>query len=260
MIPDSDSKLRKIERELYTTDIVPPKRRENLHAPVYDAPEDWTGPKSQKANGSFMASNQSSSLFKKIFIGSLGFLVVAGIILGISFLAGGNAISSKNVDIVITAKSLADGGENFPADVTITNRNKVQMQQATLTLSYPNTGSTDPNAVTRVTRDIGTVDVGASHDESFPVQLYGTQGSVQPITADVQFNVPGSNAVYDATNSFSSIHASKAGEPVQGKAVHGASNGNSSGKRSAQDHAAEFNNTRSPKQMKTAEDGTYAFV
>ena len=200
MIPDEDSRLRKIERELYTTDIIPPKRRENLHAPVYDAPDDWVNPKTTGTPAQSMTSNQSTSLFKKIFFGSLGFLVIAGIVFGVSFLTGGNAISSKNVDITITTKSLADGGSDLPVNITITNRNKVPMQLTELTLSYPNTGSAD-SAVTRVTRDVGTIDVGASHDESFTVQLYGTQGSVQPIMADVQFNVSGSNAVYDATNS-----------------------------------------------------------
>jgi len=202
MINDEDSRLRRIERELYTTDIQPPANRGLLHDHKVNAPEDWNRPTSSSDSRISMSSQPTNnSWFKRIFLASLGFFVIALGIFGFSLLTGNNSISGKNVAVTITTKTFADGGESLPIDITIVNNNKLDLQLATLDLSYPDGNTNDPTAVTHINRDIGTLAVGATHDESFTVQLYGQQGSLKNITADVQFRVAGSNVVYDATSS-----------------------------------------------------------
>ena len=199
MIPDDKSHLRKIERELYTTDIQPPTKRGFLHDKAVDAPEEWDVPHNDKETLSPSMSPKipTSSIFKKIFLASLGFLILAVIILGISFLTGSNNISAQNVDVTVTSESFIAGGENLPVQVSIMNRNKVGLELATLVLEYPQGSVSDPTAVSRISRDIGTIAAGDTHMETFNVQLYGPQNSQKAITAHLEFHVTGSNAVYD---------------------------------------------------------------
>lgn len=203
MISDDDSHLRKLERGLYTGDGTLPQSRHVLHAKKFDAPDDWGTP---LENPSFTPMSNKpttpSSFFKKLFLGSLGILVIALIFFTISFLTGGNTISSKNVELTITAKTFVDGGEDLPVTVTIVNKNKLALELATLTLQYPEGNPQNPNAIGTISHDIGTMAAGETRNESFDIKLYGQQNSIQNLTAHMQFDVAGSNAVYTNDNQF----------------------------------------------------------
>jgi hypothetical protein len=205
MIPDDKSRLRKIERELYTTDIVPPAKRGILHERKTEAPDDWRAPDSSRFGTMKKEaySRSGGSVFKKIFLGSLVFLVLALVFFGISLLTGGNSISANNVDVAITTKSFVDGGETFPVDVSVINRNKVSLELATLTLQYPDSSSSSVNGMSSIHRDIGSLDVGGTHQETFNMQLYGEENSQKQITAHIEFRVPGSNVVYSKDQTYS---------------------------------------------------------
>ncbi len=197
MIDDNDSQLRKAERELYTTDIHPPKRRSVLHEEKITPNKDWKHSGIPVLSGVPMHTPQkTTSVFRNIFLTSLGLLVIAVIILGISFLKGGNAISEKNVNIIVTTKSFVDGGESLPVEVTIVNKNKLAMELGTLVLEYPQGNDDNSGATTRIERDLGVIPAGATHQESFRIQLYGAQNSQRNIIAHIQFRVQGLNAVY----------------------------------------------------------------
>lgn len=200
MLDDEHSRLRKAAHEIYTTDIQPPQRRSVLHEEKVVSSDDWKSP--VQPPDSFQPMKpiiKTTSWFRNIFIASLLFLVVAVVVLGVSFYNGGNSISEDNVEIAVTTKTYADGGESLPVDVTIINKNKVPLELATLVLEYPE-GSGDASGtgtVARISHDIGTIGAGATDQETFTVQLYGTQNSQKTITAHMEFNVEGSNAVYD---------------------------------------------------------------
>ncbi len=203
MISDDDSHLRKLERGLYTGDgtVAPP--RHVLHAKKFDAPDEWGTP---VQNSSFISMSNKpktpSSFFKKMFIGSLGVLVIAMVIFGVSLLTGGNTISSKNVQVTITAKTFVDGGEDLPVDVTIVNKNKTSLELATLTLQYPEGNAQNSNAIGTISHDIGTMAAGETRNESFDIKLYGQENTVENLTAHMQFDVTGSNAVYTTDQQF----------------------------------------------------------
>ncbi len=197
MTDDDTSRLRRIERELYTTDIQPPAKRGFLHDKKVEASKDWGDLDKKIETSKFTGSTSPGSLFKKIFLGSLVVFLLSVGFLGISFLVGDNSISATNVDVVVTAKTFVDGGENLPVDVTVVNKNKLPLELATLVLEYPDGGSENAGTMARVSRDIGSLGVGESRDERFAVQLYGPENSQKQITAHLEFRVSGSNAVYD---------------------------------------------------------------
>lgn len=198
MIKDEDSNLRKIERQLYTTDIQPPSKRSLLHGRAVDAPQSWNDSTTARSEElPILKKKNPVSMFRNVFLGSLVFLVIAVIVLGVSFIGGGNSISAKNVDIIITTKSFVDGGENLPVDISIVNRNKLPLELATLVLEYPQGTDDNQNAITRIERPFNTLGSGDTRKESFILQLYGQQNSQKTLTARVEFHVPGSNAVYN---------------------------------------------------------------
>lgn len=197
-ISDEHSRLRKMNSDLYMTDIQPPNKRAILHGDRTQAPNDWTT--SQKKEPSMTLSRdtkQTPKIFKRMFLGSFAFLLVAGLIFGSSFLLGGNSISSNNVSLSITTKSFVDGGEDLPVEVSIINKNKLPLELATLILEYPTGGDENLNAVSRISRSIGSLAVGDTRVESFNLKLYGIQNSQKTITARLEFHVQGSNAIYD---------------------------------------------------------------
>lgn len=198
MIDDEHSNLRKVARELYTTDIQPPTRRSILHEEKVVSNDAWkSAVVADSRDYAITKPKAPTSIFRNMFFGSLILLVVALIILGGSFITGGNTISEKNVDIVITTKTFVDGGESLPVDVTLVNRNKLGLELATLVLEYPQGGDDNAGTMGRIERELGSLAAGATRQESFTIQLYGTQNSERRITAHIEFRVQGSNAVYD---------------------------------------------------------------
>ncbi len=200
MIDDNRSRLRKISQELYATDITNNDRRSRLHEEKVVYADDWKTEHEDTSFTPMTPKKPSTSVFKKIFLGSLAFFVIALGFAAISFLSGGNTISEKNVDIVITTKSFVDGGETLPVEVTLVNKNKLPIELATLVLEYPQ-GNQDETvasgALARIPREIAQVPAGATHQESFSIQLYGTENSKRTITAKLDFRVQGSNAIYN---------------------------------------------------------------
>lgn len=199
MISDDESRLRKLNRELYTNKKEEPKARGFLHEKKIDAPDDWMTEAHDEPI--VVPKIKTHSFFKKIFFASLGFLIIAIAFFGISLLFGGNTISAKNVQITITAKSFVDGGEMLPVDVSIVNRNKLPVELATLVLQYPEGNASNPDAIARIPRQVGSIGVGDTHNESFSIQLYGEEGSTKEISAHLEFRVQNGNAVYSQQGS-----------------------------------------------------------
>jgi hypothetical protein len=200
MINDDESLLRKASQDLYTKNSTPPAKRSFMHDKKIDAPDSWLDSHSSVITSSPMSQKPKTiSWFKNIFLVSLGFLIVALMVAGFSFLRGANSISSRNVEIAVTTRSFVDGGEQFPVTVTITNKNRTSLELATLVLSYPEGNQSNPEAVRRITRDIGTLSSGATRQESFDIVLFGEEGSQRLLQASLDFRVTGSNAVYTST-------------------------------------------------------------
>lgn len=194
MIDDQKSQLRKIEHELYVTDIQPPRQRSVLHEDRLVVPDHWDDGEKITTSSSPMQPPSVVSWFQRIFFASLAFLVIALGIFGATFFFGGNTLSEDKVALNLTVKEFVDGGESLPVEIDITNNNKVGIELATLTLSYPEGEEGTP--ALSIKREIPPLAAGATHHESFEVQLFGAENSRKPLTAHLDFHLAGSNAVY----------------------------------------------------------------
>jgi hypothetical protein len=145
------------------------------------------------ANKFFM----KTSMFKKIFIFSVGFFIFALCYALFVFFAGSNTVSNDNIDISVLGNNFTAGGETLDLVVGITNKNSSPLDLVDLVVEYPKGGEEDSLTDTeRLRQSLGTIPAGAVRNENVKLVLFGEQGSVRPIRITLEYRVAGSNAIF----------------------------------------------------------------
>ncbi len=146
----------------------------------------------------------SVSGYKRFFIFSFFFFLVAFAVLAFSVYRGALTLSAKNVDLVVLGSSFVAGGEELPIQVEIVNKNSSDLVNATLTLDYPK-GATDVagSDVVHIEKVLGTIGSGKTKSEEFSVVLYGEQGTDRTITAKLSYTLAGSSSTFQKEKVFS---------------------------------------------------------
>lgn len=138
-----------------------------------------------------------TSLFKRFFIYSLVFFVLALCYGGYMFFLGGNTVSNNNIDISILGNTFTAGGEDLPLQIGITNKNTLALDLVDLVIEYPKSSSVDLSGeVERIRESLGSIPSGAVRNENVKVVLFGEQGTVRPIRVSLEYRVEGSNAIF----------------------------------------------------------------
>lgn len=142
--------------------------------------------------------------YKRFFIISFVFFLIALAAALFSIYRGAVTLSSKNVDMIILGNSFVSGGESLPIQIDITNKNSVDLVEAELTLAYPR-GSFDgdESQIERKKASLGTVGSGKTKIQPFDVVLYGEQGSSRILIATLEYKLAGSNSVFVKESNFS---------------------------------------------------------
>ncbi len=143
-----------------------------------------------------------TSMFKKFFIFSIGFFVLA---LGFAFFTyfnGGNTVSNNNIDIAVLGNTFTAGGEELPLQVEITNKNNAALELADLVVEYPKSTSGVTGDTDHVRVSLGTIPAGTVHMENVKITLFGEQNSIQPVKISLEYRVEGSNAIFVKATDF----------------------------------------------------------
>lgn len=165
-----------------------------------DVSRDWNTPKPDAELS--LKPKRRYRLYILLF-SMLIFLTTAGIT-GFYIYSGGNAISSENINLNITAPHTLGGGEVMQAQVGITNQNNVAIESATLIVSYPAGSQT----VTEPTENlyekrfpVGTLESGEVKNVAIDAVIYGEEGDEQQLKATLEYSVAGSDGMFykDAT-------------------------------------------------------------
>ncbi|MEI6580720.1 MAG: hypothetical protein WCO07_00940 [bacterium] len=159
-------------------------------------PESWAKEEQMKSNiqEKFF---KKTSVFKKFFIFSIVFFVLALGYASYMFFAGGNTVSNDNIDIAVLGNTFTAGGEELPLQIEITNRNSSLLELADLIVEYPKGSSGDLSKDTERLRDsLGTIPSGAIKKDNMKVVLFGEQGSVRQVRVALEYRVEGSNAIF----------------------------------------------------------------
>jgi len=147
--------------------------------------------------------------YKRFFLFSLFFFLLALGALAFSVYRGALTLSSKNVDLVVLGNSFVAGGEDLPIQVEIVNKNSSDLLNVVLTLDYPK-GATDAagSDVVRIEKSLGTIASGKTKSEEFGVVLYGEQGMSRTITARLSYTLAGSSSTFQKEKAFSVLVSS----------------------------------------------------
>jgi hypothetical protein len=165
------------------------------HPRKLDVPDSW-----QKEETKYNSPEKffmKTSIFKKFFLFSVGFFVLALAYSAYMFFIGGNTVSKNNIDITIVGNTYTSGGDELPLIIGITNRNNSALQLVDLIIEYPKSSSEDITQNTERLRDsIGTIAPGETKNDNIKVVLFGEQGSIRPIKISIEYRVEGSNAIF----------------------------------------------------------------
>src|SRR3989344_5349676 len=78
-----------------------------------------------------------TSMFKKFFIFSIVFFILALGYASYMFFARGNTVSNDNIDISVLSNDFTAGGEEYPLLLEIVNRNSSSLELVDLVIEYP---------------------------------------------------------------------------------------------------------------------------
>ncbi len=144
-----------------------------------------------------------TSMFKKFFIFSIAFFVLAVSYASYMFFAKGNTVSNNNIDISILSNAFTAGGEEYPLLLEISNRNNSPLELVDLVVEYPKSSQDSLSQDNEHLRlSLGTIPAGGVRNENVKLVLYGEQGSTRPIKISIEYRVEGSNAIFVKEKSY----------------------------------------------------------
>ena len=195
-VTDKD-KIEKLKKKLFDNDIskLRKEHRGVMHEIPVEAEKEWKHD-DLKPRDNTPSIIMKPTIFKKFFIGSLIFLVVAALFAAYSFFGQTHVASNSNVNLEIVGNGFSPGGEELPLQVVATNNNTTDIEYASLLLEYPK-GSEDieNGALERKSTDIGTIESGKSFSYDARVVLYGEQGATRLVKATLEYRLKNSNAI-----------------------------------------------------------------
>jgi hypothetical protein len=199
MPPQDQDKLNRIEElksklfsKSYPTQI---EHRDSFsHTRHLDVPDSW--PKEEGAETAPENFLKKTFVFKKFFLFSLAFFVLALGYGAYMFLVGGNTVSNNNIDITVVGNTFTAGGEQLPLIIGVTNRNPSKLQLVDLIIEYPKSSAGELSSTERLRQSLGDISSGDTKNNSINVVLFGEQGSVRTIKISIEYRVEGSNAIF----------------------------------------------------------------
>lgn len=203
---EDKSGVDKLKDKLYSRKEAPMQDvRSPLEQEASDVPVAWEQSKEPEEEAPFSLApvekpDSVMSFSTKFFLGSIAFFIIAIGISALVFFGGGNLISPQNIDLEVITPSLIDGGKAATFQVIATNRNQSELQLVDLIIDYPDgtRSAADPTvALTHERQTIGTIKSGEQIKRTVSGIFYGQEGAEQKIKVTLEYNVVGSNAVFE---------------------------------------------------------------
>lgn len=138
-----------------------------------------------------------TSMFKKFFIFSIVFFILAVGYASYMFFAKSNTVSNNNIDISVLSNAFTAGGEEYPLLLQIVNKNNSPLELVDLVVEYPKSSQTalsQDNEHIRIS--LGSIPAGGIKNENVKFVLFGEQGSTRQIKISLEYRVEGSNAIF----------------------------------------------------------------
>ena len=205
-LPEDDtSSLEQARARLYSPGT--PMQDVRMPLTVVDqrsTPHEWevdTTSKISLSKGSSRHVHFAGMFFMFAFI---FFLISLGGV-GYFFYYGGNSVSVDQVTIDIQGPTTIAGGDTAPFSLTITNRNPVAIEHATIEIAFPSgtRSATDVlSAYPRYSEDLGTIASGATITRSIKAVMFGGTGQSLTLPVSFSYGTTGSNAIFEKKTSY----------------------------------------------------------
>ncbi|MDP2788617.1 MAG: hypothetical protein Q8O46_00990 [bacterium] len=198
-LPEGDNlgKIEELKRKLFSKSYrMKIEHRDNFsEITPKDVPDAWEGGSIKPGWGDRLFIK--TSVFKKFFIFSIVFFVLALSYASYVFFAKENTVSNKNIDIAILGNTFTAGGEELSLVVEITNKNSLPLNSVELVVEYPKGSIGDLlQDSERIRETLGTISSGTVFSKNIKIVLFGEQGSIRPIRISIEYKMEGSNAVF----------------------------------------------------------------
>lgn len=224
---DDTGSLERARRRLYESGTFMDIRRPLTAEGVRSVPHEW---EKNSLNDIPHRGKRHVHLAGIFFIISFVFFTVSLGAAAYLFYFGGNSVSVDKIAIDILGPTTIAGGDIVPLSLTITNRNPVSVENATIEISFPNgTVSADGTlkAYPRYTENIGTLASGAVVTRSIKVIIFGGAGQALTLPVSFSFGTSGSNSVFikkytyalAVTSTPLSVSVDTLSETVSGKPI-----------------------------------------
>lgn len=209
MLSDENEKphrLDDIQKRLYSQNpkAIPKTRNGILHQVNHTVSSAWNSAPVEAVSNTVKTVGMQSSLFKKFFIGTVVFFIIAVLIGIFLFFGGSGGVSNDNVSVNILGNAYTPGGEALPLTIEIANSNPVDLELVDLIVQYGRNKQdvSDPSDVTTNRISIGTVPAGKAVNQKVDLTLYGVEGTSKQVKFTLEYHVGGSNAVYQKEKYF----------------------------------------------------------
>ncbi len=210
-MPPSEEKNRieELKKSLYSRNTPDVRTRRKLRFTPSDSQvrTDWEHPKDEDLKPILNThyEDHSMSFFTKLLIGSLIFCIVAVGIGAYIFYNGSNLISANNIDISISGPVSIPGGAIVSFDITVLNKNNVDLEGADLAIDFPagTTDSKDSTQELKTFRELfGDIPAGGSARKTVSAIMFGEENLQKSIEVSVTYKIKGSSSLFTKKTSY----------------------------------------------------------
>lgn len=189
-------KIEELKNKIYSKkQKLAPKQRSEIHEKKHDVSSSWKDDETEKIIKKPAKNLLGSSMFRKVFFGSVIFFVASSLFGLFMFFGESNTVSGNNIDISILGNAFANGGEELPLQIQITNKNSVKLEYTDLLIEYQR-GAGLGEDIYRERIGVGDIPAGDVIKQLLNVTLFGQQGTTRDIKITLEYRVPGSNAIF----------------------------------------------------------------
>ena len=159
----------------------------------------------QKPTTPIIQEEEKKSFFNKKNLPKISAIVIVfGIIIVVAAIFWGrSSFSTSKLELKITAPDEISSGEETILSITYQNNNRVALNDAHLTLNYPQgVFSIEGKQVFQDTRSLGTIGKKSGGKEEFEVRIVGEKGEAKNITARLDYKPQNINSHFENSNSL----------------------------------------------------------
>jgi len=198
---DDTGSLERARERLYEPDVASRGRPALAESGTPTLPHEWDDHLTQRSH----KGERHVRLAGLFFAGAFVFFLVSLAIAGYFFYFGGNTVSVDKVTIEVQGPTTIAGGDTVPLSLTITNKNPVTLENATIEIDFPNGTRSADNVLTaypRYVENLGSLASGASVTRSLKAVVFGGAGQAITLPVSLSYGTSGSNAIFVKKSSY----------------------------------------------------------